>query len=421
MAIQRSIGLVAHCAERPLKMVAVWRQEMLPIAVGTDAEFHFERAGSAGRDRGDDEIDQPSLGQFLAFALVPIGIVPEKKRALKTRFPRRQPDAYRIVFGITAADLGPFAGMTERDAVGLEIGDVLDHHQSVGRPLEAKLQPAEAHDVQRFVRVVVLDAGGDRQILSVERVIRGADHVAFDVANAGLFRAENRDRLRAERLRIHAAASRVLEPRLGVEDRPAAAGQLPAGKSDRRQSVGCDLKLDSLRGAIGERVGRGRGRFAWRLRGRTVVESRRRQEPHAGLTTGDQKESSFHMGPLRGFPLVESNQRKRASQEGRQVCKSSPRRRASPRSLYTLPVARLAATSGRSALPRSTGPTRDRLSGAGRISTARGESAHAAMSLPNASSLAIPSFLVANSSSQTSGTRFLSLQELKPQNSMYDM
>ena len=95
--------------------------------------------------------------------------------------------------------------------------------------------------------MVVLDAGGDRQVFAVELVIGGC----HDCPPRWTTRACRGPSTASDRFRDGLAADRpaalALEPRLGIEHLPAAAGQRAAADADRRQAVAGDLELDALR------------------------------------------------------------------------------------------------------------------------------------------------------------------------------
>ena len=139
--------------------------------------------------------------------------------------------------------------MAQPDAVGLEVADMLGHHQARRRPVEHELQPGETDDVQRTLRVTVLHAGRDQDILAVECVVGRANDILLDVPHAGVLRVEHLDRLLDDLVGGHASRAAVLEPRLGVEDRPTAAGQdLLAGSGSRT------ILRPSLEGNAGGRL-----------------------------------------------------------------------------------------------------------------------------------------------------------------------
>ena len=252
------VGLVANRAEGRPEMFAVGFQQMLPVAVRADTHLHLESPRPAGRDGSHDKIDQPPLGKVFPLVRVPVGVVPQQQRAVPPSLPGREPHADRTVHGVAAPDPGPVTGMAKPNAVGLEVADVLDHHQAGGWAVELELQAGEANDVDGLLRVVVLDAGGDQQVFASERVIRHAGDTAFDMADPGLVRSQDGDRLLMPLVGVYPTRAGILEPRLRVEHGPTAAGQFPLPDPDQGQAIRGDLKRHALVCAIHQLVGRRR-------------------------------------------------------------------------------------------------------------------------------------------------------------------
>ncbi len=204
-----------------------------------------------GNRRGD-EVDQPPLRRFFPLVRFPTAVVPEDQGPRPAGLPGRDTYAERIVHRVAAADFRPEAGMAQLQSVGLEVADVLDLHQPLRRAVEIQRKPGEAHHVDRLFGMVVLDPRGDRHVLAVERVVDRRDDLPAGLRHPGLLRAEHFQGFSPHRSGLYRPAPRVLEPRLGVEHVPAAAGQRPAAEADRREPLGGHLEFDALRRAMGE-------------------------------------------------------------------------------------------------------------------------------------------------------------------------
>ncbi len=149
--------------------------------------------------------------------------------------------------------------MTQLHAVSLEIGDMLHHHQAGRRPVEVKCQSVETDDVERLVVVIVFDAGGDQHVFAVEAVSRRRDDVFLNLPNAGMRWIDYLDRFREHLVAIDAPAA-GLEPSLGVEHRPAAAGQYFLADTDFGQAFTGDDKFDAARRSVMQSIGADRPR-----------------------------------------------------------------------------------------------------------------------------------------------------------------